>query len=196
MVRWQLACEPPHGYRRSSLSALPADSSTTCSIAACFGCRTRKYASPLVGCCVRTSAASSKSRWLLPDLFVLPIARLTAPTEPHTILSSVDKTLERGGSMKRNVRLVVGILTFALTGPGILITPIGGYAQTQSKERRDDRQDDRKESRDTKQEGRQDARTKKAGCKKGDEKSRAECRQDKRGTKQDAREGAREIKKD
>lgn len=64
--------------------------------------------------------------------------------------------------MKWNVRLQVGILTFALTAPGILVMPIAGYAQTQSKERRDDRQDDRKGSRDTKQEGRQDARTEKA----------------------------------
>jgi hypothetical protein len=45
-------------------------------------------------------------------------------------------------------------------------------AQTETKERRDDRQDTRKEARDTKQE-----------CKAGDENTRAECRQEKRDTK-------------
>ena len=88
---------------------------------------------------------------------------------------------------KWKVRLQVGILTLTLAVPSIAITPIVAYAQTQSKENRDNRQSDRQESRDTKQEGRQNARTQKAECKKGDEKSRAECRQEKRGTKQDAR---------
>ena len=56
--------------------------------------------------------------------------------------------------MKWIVGLQLGMLTLALTVPGVLVTPIPGYAQTESKERRDDRQDDRKGSRDTKQEGR------------------------------------------
>ena len=55
--------------------------------------------------------------------------------------------------MKRNVRLRVGILTLALATSGMVITPIVGYAQTQSKERRDERQDDRQGSRDTKTDG-------------------------------------------
>jgi hypothetical protein len=61
-----------------------------------------------------------------PDLSVLPMldgyttkVRLTAKMDPHTMSSRMDKPLERGGSMKRNVRLQVGILTLALTVPGI-----------------------------------------------------------------------------
>jgi hypothetical protein len=77
---------------------------------------------------------------------------------------------------KWKLRLQVGILTLALATPGIVISPIAGYAQTQSKERRD-----------TRQETRQDARTQKAECKKSGEKSRSGCRQEKRHTKQDAR---------
>ena len=127
--------------------------------------------------------------------------RLTAETDPsmvprHTPFYDVVGLLKTGGRMKWKVRLQVGILTLALTVPGIVITPIVGYAQTESKERRDDRQGDRKDSRDTKQEGRQDSRTQKAECKKGDEKTRSECRQDKRDTKQDSRGTARDIKKD
>jgi hypothetical protein len=138
-----------------------------------------------------------------PELIRIWQARAAAAHTPkvrwpprQSLFYDVVKLVEQGGPMKWNVGLQVGILTVALTVPSILVTPMAGYAQTQSKERRDDRQDDRKGSRDTKQEGRQDARTEKAACKKGDEKSRAECRQDKRDTKQDAREGAREIKKD
>jgi hypothetical protein len=104
--------------------------------------------------------------------------------------------LKTGGRMNWKVRLQAGIFTLALTVPGIVIMPIVGYAQTESKERRDDRQGDRKDSRDTRQDGRQDARTQKAECKKGDEKTRSECRQDSRDTKQDSRGTAREIKKD
>jgi hypothetical protein len=104
--------------------------------------------------------------------------------------------LKTGGRMKWKVCLHVGVLTLALTVPGIGITPTVGYAQTESKERRDDRQGDRKDSRDTKQEGRQDGRSQKAECKKGDEKTRSECRQEKRDTKQDSRGTARDIKKD
>ncbi len=74
--------------------------------------------------------------------------------------------------MKWKICLQVGVLTLALAVPGIVIAPTVGYAQTQSKERRDDRQGDRQESRDTRQEGRQDARTQKAECKAGDEKTR------------------------
>ena len=78
--------------------------------------------------------------------------------------------------MKWKLSLQAGVLTLALAVPGIVITPSVGYAQTQSKENRDNRQ-----------ETRQDARTQKAECKAGDEKTRSECRQEKRDTKQDAR---------
>jgi hypothetical protein len=115
--------------------------------------------------------------------------------ERHLILRR-GPALEIGGRMKSKMCLPFGILTLALTVPGIVITPMVGYAQTDSKERRDDRQGDRKDSRDTKQDGRQDARTNKAECKKGDEKTRSECRQDSRDTKQDSRGTARDIKKD
>src|SRR5438093_3354557 len=71
--------------------------------------------------------------------------------ETHPLLRC-GRALEIGGCMKRKVRLQVGILTLALTVPCIVITPIVGYAQTDSKERRDDRQGDRQGSRDTNQE--------------------------------------------
>ncbi len=128
--------------------------------------------------------------------------RLTAETDPlydaetHPFYYDVVVLLKTGGRMKWKVRLQVGILTLALTVPGIVSTAIVGYAQTESKERRDDRQGDRKDSRDIKQEGRQDSRTQQAECKKGDEKTRSECRRDSRDTKQDSRGSARENKKD
>jgi hypothetical protein len=77
---------------------------------------------------------------------------------------------------KWKVRLHVGFLALALTAPSIVIAPTVGYAQTQTKENRDNRQGNRQES-----------RTQKAECKAGDDKTRSECRQEKRDTKQDSR---------
>src|SRR4030095_2795715 len=73
-------------------------------------------------------------------------------------------SLEQGGPMKWIVGLQVGMLTLALTVPGVLVTPITGYAQTESKERRDDRQDDRKGERDINKGGPSVARTPKCGA--------------------------------
>jgi hypothetical protein len=96
--------------------------------------------------------------------------------------------------MKWKRCLEVGLLTLALAAPAFVITPTVGYAQTQSKENRDERQSGRQEARDTRQQGRQDSRFQKAECKAAGE-SRSSCRQQKRDTKQEARGEASEVKR-
>src|SRR6476620_5671567 len=89
-------------------------------------------------------------------------------------------------TMKWSVRLEVGVLALALAVPFVAVGPVAAYAQTESKERRDERQSGRQESRDIRQEGRHEARSQKAECKSSGD-SRSECRQEKRSSKQETR---------
>ncbi len=93
--------------------------------------------------------------------------------------------------MNRSIRCGAGISIVALAV--LLLSPMPGYSQTQSMERRQTRRQNRDDARATRQAGRHAGRDAKQDCKDAGG-NRIDCRPQKREMKQDARGAARDQK--
>ena len=67
--------------------------------------------------------------------------------------------------MNATFRRRARISTLVLVGAALLLSPVGGYAQTPGMERRQNRRGNRDDARETRQQGRHDARDAKQDCK-------------------------------